>query len=85
MMILTDDSSQEIGVLIDKWLTELKADGFDPAALQAVAECLGIWAAHDWQYCQEDVQATVLQNFVNWAHAQGIEFAWLARPSTNPH
>ena len=84
MTILTDDSSYEVSVLIDQWLGELRSSGFDEEALQAVADRLGKWAANNWQYCQEDVKATVLQNFVNWAHARDIEFAWLSRPRTNP-
>lgn len=83
MIIITDDSSSEMGILVDHWLADLKASGFDEDALRKVSSILGQWAATGWQYCQEDGHGETFQHFIDWARQRGMVLEWLEEKNPN--
>ena len=85
MTIITDDSSEEMGMVVDRWLTDLRAEGFGDDALRQASSSLGQWAATSWQQSEEGGQDEILRHFVDWARQQELVLPWLETDSPQPN
>ncbi len=77
MTIITDDSSVEMGMVVDRWLTDLRAEGFGDDALRHASSSLGQWAATNWQQSEEAGQNEIVRHFVDWTRQQELVLPWL--------
>ena len=85
MTIITDDSSVEMGMVVDRWLADLRAEGFDEDALRQASSSLGQWAATHWQQSAEAGQDEILRQFVDWTRQQDLVLSWLDTDDPQPH
>ncbi len=85
MTIITDDSSVEMGMVVDRWLTDLRAAGFGDDALRQASSSLGQWAATNWQPSEEAGQDEILRQFVDWTRQQELVLPWLETDSPQPN
>ena len=85
MTIITDDSSVEMGMVVDRWLTDLRAEGFNDDALRQASSSLGQWAAAHWQQSAGAGQDEILRQFVDWTRQQELVLPWLETDSSQSH
>ena len=85
MTIITDDSSVEMGMVVDRWLADLRAEGFDDDALRQASSSLGQWAATSWQQGEEAGQDEILRQFVDWTRQQDLVLSWLDTDDPQPN
>ena len=77
MIILTEDSSEEMAMLANYWIADLKAAGYDEETLGQISSMLTQCAAQSWQHCHDDDRSEILQQFVDWARQRGVVLPWL--------
>ena len=85
MTIITDDSSVEMGMVVDRWLADLRAEGFDDDRLREASSSLGQWATAHWQQSAEAGQDEILRQFVDWTRQQELVLPWLETDSPQSH